>query len=116
MFSFMPSIPLFWPGFYDWRLQSGFNILLSKHLLQMPHTCGGSDADPDPAIPPFLLPVFGPGVAPTAFAGVAVAVAVAIGVVFSIVVAPTFSAFLRSVIFGLSGGPTHTIRPRVQAR
>lgn len=64
----------------------------------MPHTWGGSDADPVPAVPPFLLPVFDPGVAPTVFACVAVAVAAAavaaIDVTFAIVEGKPFSVFI----------------------
>ena len=36
------------------------NLRLSKHLLQMPHTWGGSDPDPAAVEAPFLLPTFGP--------------------------------------------------------
>lgn len=97
MFSFMLSPPLY-SCIKDSRFQTGFHLLLSKHLLQMPHTWGGSDADPAPAAPPFLLPVLGPGVGPTVFVGVAdavaVAIAAAIDVAFAMVVATPFSVFL----------------------
>lgn len=76
----------------------------------MPHTWGGSEPDPAPAVPPFLLPVFGPGVATFVGAGAgAVALTVAVGtdVTFAIVVATPFSVFPRSVIFVLNGAP-HT--------
>lgn len=73
------------------------DILLSKHLLQMPHTWGGSDADPVPAVPPFLLPVFDPDVAPTVFAcvvAVAAAAVAAIDVTFAIVEGTPSSGFI----------------------
>lgn len=81
----------------------------------MPHIWGGSDADPVPTTPPFLLPIFGPDIAPTVFVGIAFAVAaaaVAIEVAFAIVVATPFSLSFRSVIFVLNRVHTHATGSR----
>ena len=86
----------------------------------MPHIWGGSDADPVPITPPFLLPTFGPAMAPTVFVGIAFAVAaaaaaaVAIEVAFAIVVATPFSLSFRSVIFVLNRVHTHATGSRAQ--
>lgn len=60
----------------------------------MPHTWGGSEADRAPAVPPFLLPVFTPGVAPAAFVDAAVAATGGVDVTFATVVATLFSVSL----------------------
>lgn len=55
-------------------LTRGNHLLRSKHLLQMPHTWGGSDAEPVAAVPPCLLPPFAAVVVLTALVDVAVLV------------------------------------------
>lgn len=58
-----------------WGLKAKSHSLLSKHLLQMPHTWGGSEAEPVAAMPPCLLPPFAAGVVLAVFVDVAMTAA-----------------------------------------